>query len=38
VTYTADGVGADWPLDYAELRPSYTAIEQELPVAGEHWP
>ena len=37
-TYTADGVGADWPLDYADLRPYYAAIEQELPVAGEHWP
>ena len=37
-TYTADGVGADWPLGYADLRPYYTAIEQELPVAGEHWP
>src|SRR5271154_1773234 len=22
-TYTADGVGADWPLDYADLRPYY---------------
>jgi len=37
-TYTADGVGADWPLDYTDLRPYYTAIEQELPVAGEQWP
>ena len=37
-TYSADGVGADWPLDYADLRPYYAAIEQELPVAGERWP
>ncbi len=37
-TYSADGVGADWPLDYAELRPYYADLEQELPVAGEHWP
>jgi choline dehydrogenase-like flavoprotein len=37
-TRSQDGVGADWPLSYADLRPYYTAIEQELPVAGEHWP
>ncbi len=34
----ADGVGTDWPLDYADLKPYYERIEQELPVAGEHWP
>ena len=33
-----DGVGADWPLAYPDLRPYYEQIEQELPVAGEHWP
>ncbi|WP_217698438.1 GMC family oxidoreductase [Streptacidiphilus griseoplanus] len=32
------GVGADWPLDYADLRPSYERIEEELPVAGQYWP
>src|ERR1700729_4142383 len=37
-TYTDDGVGADWPLTYEDLKPYYAAIEQELPVAGEHWP
>ena len=37
-TYTADGVGADWPIDYADLQPYYAAIEQELPVAGQDWP
>ena len=37
-TATADGVGADWPLGYPELRPYYEQIEQELPVAGDHWP
>ncbi len=37
-TRTRDGVGADWPLSYPELRPYYEQIEQELPVAGEHWP
>ncbi len=38
MTSTLDGVGADWPLTYPELRPYYEQIEQELPVAGEHWP
>ena len=37
-THTVDGVGADWPLSYPELRPYYEQIEQELPVAGERWP
>src|SRR5487761_1251905 len=37
-TWTNDGVGADWPISYAELRPYYRDIEEELPVAGEHWP
>ena len=33
-TQTADGVGADWPISYPDLRPYYEQIEQELPVAG----
>jgi choline dehydrogenase-like flavoprotein len=37
-TFTQDGVGADWPIDYADLRSYYQAIEEELPVAGEKWP
>ncbi|MFP3580045.1 GMC family oxidoreductase [Arthrobacter sp. SIMBA_036] len=37
-TLSTDGVGADWPLTYEELRPLYEEIEAELPVAGEHWP
>ena len=37
-TYTLDGVGADWPMRYEDLQPYYAAIEEELPVAGEHWP
>jgi choline dehydrogenase-like flavoprotein len=37
-TLTADGVGADWPIDYATLRPYYETIEAELPVAGQDWP
>nr|MBA3956337.1 GMC family oxidoreductase [Acidimicrobiia bacterium] len=37
-TRSLDGVGADWPISYDELRPYYEAIEAELPVAGQHWP
>jgi choline dehydrogenase-like flavoprotein len=37
-TFSRDGVGADWPIAYRDLRPYYEAIEHELPVAGEHWP
>jgi choline dehydrogenase-like flavoprotein len=37
-TFSQDGVGADWPIRYADLRPYYAAIEEELPVAGERWP
>jgi choline dehydrogenase-like flavoprotein len=37
-TYTNDGVGADWPIRYEDLRSYYEDIEQELPVAGEDWP
>ena len=38
-TYTRDGVGADWPLTYADLKPYYELLELELPVAGPaHYP
>ena len=37
-TCTRDGVGADWPLSYQDLRPYYELLEEELPVAGERWP
>jgi len=37
-TLSSDGVGADWPIDYAELKPYYERIEQELPVSGDDWP
>ena len=37
-TYSADGVGADWPMTYEDLRGYYATIEAELPVAGEDWP
>ena len=32
--YTRDGVGADWPIDYATLQPYYEQLELEMPVAG----
>ena len=38
-THTLDGVGADWPLAYADLKPYYELLELELPVAGPaHYP
>ena len=37
-TFTADGVGADWPITYQHLKPYYQLIEAELPVAGQDWP
>ncbi|WP_326847481.1 GMC family oxidoreductase [Streptomyces kaniharaensis] len=37
-THALDGVGADWPIDYADLRDSYRRLEYELPVAGQYWP
>jgi choline dehydrogenase-like flavoprotein len=33
-----DGVGVDWPIRYHDLRSYYQDIEEELPVAGQHWP
>jgi choline dehydrogenase-like flavoprotein len=32
--YTEDGVAADWPLSYEELKPYYELMELELPVSG----
>ncbi len=37
-TYTRDGVGADWPISYEELKPHYERVEAELPVSGQDWP
>ena len=37
-TRSLDGVGADWPIRYEELRRYYQLIEEELPVAGQDWP
>jgi choline dehydrogenase-like flavoprotein len=31
---TRDGIGADWPLSYGDLRPYYARAERELGVAG----
>jgi len=35
--YTEDGVGADWPISYWELKPYYELLEREIPVAGPAW-
>ncbi len=37
-TFNRDGVGADWPISYADLKPHYERLERELPVAGQRWP
>jgi choline dehydrogenase-like flavoprotein len=37
-TWSLDGVGADWPIGYDDLRPYYQALEEELPVSGQPWP
>jgi choline dehydrogenase-like flavoprotein len=37
--YTEDGVGADWPITYQDLKPYYELLEREIPVAGPaHFP
>jgi choline dehydrogenase-like flavoprotein len=35
---TRDGVAADWPISYWDLKASFERLERELPVAGQHWP
>jgi choline dehydrogenase-like flavoprotein len=37
-TYSTDGVGANWPISYDDIRPHYETVERELPVAGQNWP
>jgi choline dehydrogenase-like flavoprotein len=37
-TYSTEGVGADWPISYEELRPHYERVEREFGVAGECGP
>ncbi len=32
--HTVDGVGVDWPMTYADLKPYYELLELELPVSG----
>ncbi len=32
--HTRDGVGVDWPISYADLKPYYELLELEMPVAG----
>src|SRR5579883_910540 len=32
--FSEDGVGADWPISYWELKPYYELLEKEIPVSG----
>ena len=32
--YSEDGVGEDWPLDYAELKPFYERVSRDMGVSG----
>ena len=36
--YTNEGVGADWPIGYEDLRDHYAKVEREFGVAGECGP
>ncbi|MEO8726468.1 MAG: GMC family oxidoreductase [Acidobacteriaceae bacterium] len=35
--HSEDGVGIDWPMSYAELKPYYEQLELEMPVSGPAW-
>jgi choline dehydrogenase-like flavoprotein len=37
-THTNEGVGADWPIGYDDLRPHYSEVEREFGLAGECGP
>lgn len=37
-TYSNEGVGADWPIGYEDLRPHYSKVEHDFGVAGECGP
>ena len=37
-TFSTEGVGADWPITYWDLKKHYELVERELPVAGQSWP
>lgn len=32
--YSQDGVGVDWPIAYADIKPYYELLEKEIPVSG----
>src|SRR5579884_1381777 len=32
--YSEDGVGADWPISYEDVKPYYELMEREIPVSG----
>ena len=36
-TRTVDGVGADWPIRYEDLRPHYETVEREFPPFRVVW-
>ena len=37
-THSTEGVGADWPIGYDDLRPHYEKVEREFGVAGQCGP
>lgn len=37
-TYSTEGVGADWPIGYDDLREHYAKVEREFGIAGECGP
>jgi choline dehydrogenase-like flavoprotein len=37
-THSTEGVGADWPISYDDLRPYYEKVERDFGVAGECGP
>src|SRR4051812_4050279 len=37
-TFSTEGVGADWPIGYDDLRPHYSKVEHEFGLAGECGP
>ncbi|MGH9395946.1 MAG: GMC family oxidoreductase [Terriglobia bacterium] len=32
--HAEDGVGVDWPISYADIKPYYELLEKEMPVSG----
>jgi len=35
---SSDGLGADWPISYDDLKPYYELLEKEIPVSGPYFP